>query len=128
MNIDQIVDKAYHAKSFRDIAQAPVSALHGISAADAEVLKKAFHIKTVSDLANLKYVKWASAIVTLAEVEGKDEKVQETLLDDAVEMTFPASDPVAVNSSITRIEVPPEMPPSAPEHQNSQAIDEVKGK
>jgi hypothetical protein len=32
---------------------------------------------------------------------------EEALLDDAVEMTFPASDPLAVTSGITRIEVPP---------------------
>jgi hypothetical protein len=34
-----------------------------------------------------------------------DEKEQE-LLDDAVEMTFPASDPPAVTNGVTRIEVP----------------------
>lgn len=31
---------------------------------------------------------------------------QEALLDDAVELTFPASDPLAVTSAITRIEAP----------------------
>jgi hypothetical protein len=36
-----------------------------------------------------------------------DEKEQE-LLDDAVEMTFPASDPPAVTGGTTRIEVPKE--------------------
>jgi hypothetical protein len=34
-----------------------------------------------------------------------DEK-EEALLDDAVEMTFPASDPPAVTGGVTRIEVP----------------------
>lgn len=34
-----------------------------------------------------------------------DEKQQE-LLDDAVEMTFPASDPLAVTGGVTRVEVP----------------------
>jgi len=34
-----------------------------------------------------------------------DEKQQE-LLDDAVELTFPASDPVPVTGGVTRIEVP----------------------
>ena len=34
-----------------------------------------------------------------------DEK-EEELLDDAVDMTFPASDPIAVTGGITRIEVP----------------------
>jgi hypothetical protein len=31
---------------------------------------------------------------------------EEALLDDAVEMTFPASDPLAVTGGVTRIEVP----------------------
>jgi hypothetical protein len=34
-----------------------------------------------------------------------DEKLEE-LLDDAVELTFPASDPLAVTGGVTRIEVP----------------------
>ena len=34
-----------------------------------------------------------------------DEKEQE-LLDDAVEMTFPASDPLAVTGGVTRVERP----------------------
>lgn len=34
-----------------------------------------------------------------------DEKEQE-LLDDAVELTFPASDPIATSGGITRIDVP----------------------
>lgn len=37
----------------------------------------------------------------------QDEK-EEALLDDAVELTFPASDPLAVAGGITRIEVPKE--------------------
>lgn len=35
----------------------------------------------------------------------QDEK-EEELLDDAVEMTFPASDPIAVPGNITRVEAP----------------------
>ncbi|NEX61016.1 hypothetical protein [Noviherbaspirillum galbum] len=130
MNINEIVDKAYRDKSFKEIANAPVSALHGVSAKDAEALEKAFRIRTVRDLANLKYVKWAYAIATLAEEEPspEHEATKEALLDDAVQMTFPASDPPAVTSGITRIEVPPEMPPASLDHQNSQAIEEVKGK
>lgn len=37
--------------------------------------------------------------------EDPDEK-EEALLDDAVELTFPASDPVAVTGGVTRIDVP----------------------
>jgi hypothetical protein len=126
MNISEIVDKAYRDKSFREIANAPVSALHGISSKDAEALDKAFRVRTVRDLANLKYVKWASAIAILAEEEAvpHEEATKEALLDDAVQMTFPASDPVSVQSSITRIEVAPEMPSARHDHQNSQAVEE----
>lgn len=129
MNINKIVDKDYKDKSFKEIADAPVNALQGISARDAKLLKQALNIETVRDLANLEYVKWATAIATLADaVTAEEEKVQETLLDDAVEMTFPASDPTAVTSSITRIEVEPEMPPAQLDHQNSGAIEETKEK
>ena len=38
-----------------------MDALQGVSAGDAEALKKAFNIKTVRDLANSKYVQWAQA-------------------------------------------------------------------
>jgi|GEM_PF-2097299 len=34
------------------------------------------------------------------------EEREEELLDDAVELTFPASDPLAVTGGITRVEVP----------------------
>ena len=38
------------------------------------------------------------------------EERQQELLDDAIDLTFPASDPVAVNSSVTRIEKPASRP------------------
>jgi hypothetical protein len=69
MNINKAVVKAYETKSLKEIADAPVDALQGVSAGDAEHLKAAFNVKTVRDLAKLKYVKWAQAIVDLAETE-----------------------------------------------------------
>ena len=69
MNINKAVDKSYESKSLKEIADAPVDALQGISAGDATKLKEAFNVKTVRDLANLKYVKWAQAIVALADSE-----------------------------------------------------------
>lgn len=69
MNINKAVDKAYQGKSFSEILQAPVAALKGLSDGDAEKLKEAFNVKTVEDLANLKYVKWAQAIAALAATE-----------------------------------------------------------
>lgn len=65
-DIAKFVDKAYEGKSFAEIADAPVDAIQGVSAGDAEHLKAAFNIKTVRDLANNKFVKWAQAITTLA--------------------------------------------------------------
>lgn len=65
-DISKIVDKAYENKTFTEIAAAPVDALQGVSAADAEALAKALGIKTVHDLATNKYVLWAQAINVLA--------------------------------------------------------------
>lgn len=69
MNINNAVDKAYEGKRLKELANAPVVALQGISEGDAEHLKKAFNVNTVRDLTNLKYVRWAQAIAALAEME-----------------------------------------------------------
>ncbi|TGK79296.1 hypothetical protein EHQ23_16940 [Leptospira bourretii] len=69
MNINKAVDKAYESKSLKEIADSPVSAIQGLSDGDADLLLKAFNVKTIRDLANIKYVKWAQAIVTLSDTE-----------------------------------------------------------
>lgn len=69
MNINKAVDKAFEGKSLKEIADAPVDALQGVSAGDAELLLKAFNIKTVRDLGTNKFFAWAQAIVTLADKE-----------------------------------------------------------
>ncbi|TGK27550.1 hypothetical protein EHQ13_04675 [Leptospira gomenensis] len=69
MNINKAVDKLYESKKLAEIADSPVSALQGLSEGDADLLQKAFNVKTVRELANLKYVKWAQAIVALSETE-----------------------------------------------------------
>ncbi|WP_032919354.1 hypothetical protein [Leptospira santarosai] len=69
MNINKAVDKPFEMKRLLEIADSPVSALQGLSEGDAEYLQKAFNVKTVRDLANLKYVKWAQSIVHLADTE-----------------------------------------------------------
>jgi hypothetical protein len=61
------VDKAYETKSVSELADAPVDALQGVSAADAEHLKAAFNIKTVRDLGTNKFFLWAQAIAKLAD-------------------------------------------------------------
>ena len=128
MNIHTIVDNDFTGLNFRDLCKAPVSALRGVSAKDAEVLKKAFGVVTVGDLAELKFVKWATAIHTLAaeECDTEQQAAKETLLDEAVEMTFPASDPISVDSGITRIEVPPDMVNASSDHQHAGKMEEAK--
>ena len=121
MNIDTVVDKQYLGLSFRALADAPVSALRGISAKDAKALAQAFNVHSVRELANLEFVKWAAAITTLADHEQAtpEEQAQETLIDGGLEMTFPASDPVSVDSGATRIEVAPEMVDAHDDHQHA---------
>ena len=65
-NLDKVLDKAYESSSLTELVNAPVSALAGVSEADAEALKKAFNIKTIGDLAGNKYVRAATAIVEIA--------------------------------------------------------------
>jgi len=122
MNISRIVDKAYEDKSFVQLGDAPIDALKGVHAKDAELLKQAFNVTTIREFANLKFVKWATAIAALGDEAGAEkDKAEETLLDEGLEMTFPSSDPVSVASSITRIEVAPDMVPARSDHQNSKA-------
>ena len=126
MNIDTIVDKEYAGLSFRALAEAPVSALRGISTKDAKALAQTFNVNSVGDLAKLDFFKWAQAIATLAEHEQAtpEEQAKETLLDGGLEMTFPASDPVSVDSGITRIEVSPDLVNAKADHQHAGKVDE----
>lgn len=121
MNIDTIVDPEYAGKSLREIAAAPVSALQGISAQCAEALHEAFGVYTIRDLANFRFAKWATALTTLADEEAlvSQDKARQELLDEAVEMTFPASDPISVDAGITRIEVAPDKVDACTDHQSA---------
>lgn len=125
MNIQIIVNDTHHDKCFRELVNQPVTALRGVSQRQADALRDAFGINTIGELADLKVVKWARAIRTMAsaEAEPREAVAKEALLDDAVEMTFPASDPVSVASSITRIEVPPEKVDASSDHQSAAAIE-----
>jgi len=71
MNINKYVDKKYEKMSLRQLSGAPVDAFQGISEKDAKLLYDAFKVKTINDLAKLKYVKWAKAICLLAEGEDR---------------------------------------------------------
>ncbi len=65
IDLDKVLDKAYADKDLPTILSAPVSALKGVSDRDGELLQEAFGVKTVADLANLKYARWAQALAAL---------------------------------------------------------------
>jgi hypothetical protein len=125
MNIDSIVNDCFQGQCFRELVDAPLTALRGINEAQANALADAFGVRTVGQLANLRVVRYARAIKMMAEAETEPREVaaKEALLDDAVEMTFPASDPLSVNSSITRIEVAPEKVEASLDHQHAASIE-----
>lgn len=65
IDLDKVLDKAWADRALPEILQAPVSALKGVSDRDGELLDQAFGVKTVADLAGLKYVRWAQALAAL---------------------------------------------------------------
>ena len=65
-DINKYFDKQYEQQDFSALADAPVDAIAGISASDAEALQKALGIKTIRDLANHKVIAVAQAVVALA--------------------------------------------------------------
>ncbi len=60
-------DKAFEMRPVDELADAPVTALRGISESDAQHLKAAFGIETVRDLGTNKHFLWAQAVARLAE-------------------------------------------------------------
>lgn len=66
VELDKALDKGYEGKSLAEVLDAPVSALSGVSDADAEHLLAAFNIKTVRDLGSNKYFSVAGALVALS--------------------------------------------------------------
>ncbi|MEE1790852.1 hypothetical protein PUR28_08740 [Streptomyces sp. BE308] len=65
IDLDKVLDKAWADKSLPEILDAPVSALKGVSDRGGELLQEAFGVKTVADLAELKYARWAQALAAL---------------------------------------------------------------
>lgn len=66
VNMSKALDKAWEDKSLAEILDAPVSALAGVTDADAEKLNAAFGIKTVRDLGSNKYFATAGVLVALS--------------------------------------------------------------
>jgi hypothetical protein len=123
MNITTIVTEQFQGKSLRELVDAPLTALNGIGPTQAQALEEAFGVSTIRQLAQLKIVSHAVAIEMMASAEHPTGgEAAETLLDEAVEMTFPASDPISVDSGITRIEVAPDKVEASRDHQGASAI------
>lgn len=126
MDIQIFLEKIIETRDFRELADARLDVLLGLSEDDAAHLKRMFNISSIRELANHKFVRLASAITLLADEMVIDKDIaEESLLDDALSMSFPASDPISV-SSITRIEVAPEMVDAKNDHQNHSSMEEAK--
>jgi hypothetical protein len=65
--LQQILDKANADKSLDEILKMSPAALKGVSDGDAELLQKAFGIKTIAEMARNKYFLRAQALVALSE-------------------------------------------------------------
>lgn len=68
MNVDKAVDKEWESKTLKEIVAAPTDAIEGLSVGGQELLKE-LGVKTVGDLAEFKYCRWAEAIVEAAKYE-----------------------------------------------------------
>lgn len=66
-DLAKLLDREYEDKTLEEIVKAPVDALAGVTAEDAELLKKAFHVKTVGDLGRNKFFRAATALVDLTD-------------------------------------------------------------
>ena len=69
ISIRGAVDRDFVDKSLAELSRSPIHALEGLTPRHARMLEEAFGIKTVEDLARLKYVEIARAIVVLARYE-----------------------------------------------------------
>ena len=62
----EILDRAFESKEYENLGKKPVHAIAGVSEADAALLKKAFGIDNIMELAENKYVAVAQTTVSMA--------------------------------------------------------------
>jgi hypothetical protein len=65
VNLAKSLDKDYEDKSLKEILDASPAALAGVTDNDAELLQKAFNIKTVRQFGENKYFAVAAALAAL---------------------------------------------------------------
>ena len=68
-SLSKVLDKEWEQKSLAEIAKASPAVLQGLTDERAAKLAEAIGAKTIAELANNKYVKWAQALALLAEFE-----------------------------------------------------------
>ena len=66
-DLAKLLDKQYENADLHELVTAPVSAIAGVSDGDADLLQKAFSIKTVGDLGRNKFFRAAQALSELPE-------------------------------------------------------------
>ncbi|MET3109073.1 hypothetical protein AAKU67_004257 [Oxalobacteraceae bacterium GrIS 2.11] len=101
--MEQCINRTDRSRIQQELIDSPLERLDCLTAAQASALKSLFHITTIRDFASLKVIHCATALLTLAQ-KMELEAEEESVLDNALQMTFPASDPTSVVSNITRIE------------------------
>ncbi len=77
----KILDKEFNSAEFEELRRKPVSAISGVSEADATLLKNALGIDTIQDLAENKYVRIAQLInmsASLFEMTNNEKSPQQT--------------------------------------------------
>jgi hypothetical protein len=62
----EILDREFESEEYEKLAEKPVSAISGVSEEDAILLKTAFGIDTIRELAENKYIAIAQATISLA--------------------------------------------------------------
>jgi hypothetical protein len=78
LNIDLALDKEHETKSLKEIIQLSPSALQGLPPAADEILQS-HQVTTIEKLGSWKYLKWAQAIVTLADAEELETDAEKNL-------------------------------------------------
>jgi predicted RecB family nuclease len=63
---EQVLDEAFESKVYENLAKKPVSTISGVSGEDAALLKRAFGIDNIRELAENKYVLIAQTTVAMA--------------------------------------------------------------
>mmetsp|Transcript_21083 Transcript_21083/g.50114 ORF Transcript_21083/g.50114 Transcript_21083/m.50114 type:complete len:269 (+) Transcript_21083:1-807(+) len=72
MNINKGLDKAYEHLSLKEMLDLPVHAIQGITETKSnEIWTAGLGVKTIGDLAEFKYCKWAEAVVVASKFEEK---------------------------------------------------------